>query len=74
MFVIGAITFQSTLPVKGATPQHYRQSPNSAISIHAPRKGSDFVNGQHEAADIISIHAPRKGSDHIIIYINLYLF
>ena len=58
-------TFQSTLPVRGATCRCRRGSHIGEISIHAPRKGSD-----HEYEEIkknfyeqISIHAPRKGSD-----------
>ena len=35
--------FQSTLPVRGATAQRLYVYPDRAISIHAPRAGSDFV-------------------------------
>ena len=34
--------FQSTLPVRGATPHEYPGGRAAAISIHAPRTGSDF--------------------------------
>ena len=35
-----------------------------AISIHAPREGSDLVqSGQMSQQQLISIHAPREGSD-----------
>ena len=34
--------FQSTLPVGGATASAFPRFPQSAISIHAPRGGSDF--------------------------------
>ena len=38
-----------------------------AISIHAPREGSDH-GGRHADADSdISIHAPREGSDLMAI-------
>ena len=33
------------------------------ISIHAPRKGSDFSGLRLLIGAEISIHAPRKGSD-----------
>ena len=35
------ITFQSTLPVGGATSNQRQKSTDIAISIHAPRGGSD---------------------------------
>ena len=36
--------FQSTLPVRGATPQPCgRTGEGEQISIHAPREGSDLV-------------------------------
>ena len=34
--------FQSTLPVRGATPGRKRYSRKVRISIHAPREGSDM--------------------------------
>ena len=34
-----------------------------AISIHAPREGSDDVGQMSSVAYYISIHAPREGSD-----------
>ena len=56
--------FQSTLPVRGATPSDMHKFRTEYISIHAPRAGSDenlkstaYVGGE------ISIHAPRAGSD-----------
>ena len=47
------LEFQSTLPVRGATPPHKAAGLCLRISIHAPREGSDTVNtitqfdGQH---------------------------
>ena len=35
------LVFQSTLPVRGATPRLPRPRPERRISIHAPRTGSD---------------------------------
>ena len=55
--------FQSTLPARGATAFDRMIEQRKAISIHAPRTGSDdaFVDGERDHA--ISIHAPRTGSD-----------
>ena len=36
-----SLRFQSTLPVWGATNRHQPKRPDSSISIHAPRVGSD---------------------------------
>ena len=55
--------FQSTLPVGGATDQFARVQARMAISIHAPRGGSDQVNKNFNLPIDISIHAPRGGSD-----------
>ena len=57
-------SFQSTLPVWGATI--WRQpmlNELSKISIHAPRVGSDILILCIIPHRIISIHAPRVGSD-----------
>ena len=62
----GPEVFQSTLPVRGATPQCPRSALCMDISIHAPRKGSDMRDWSPCAsACSISIHAPRKGSDFL---------
>ena len=61
-------SFQSTLPVGGATGVLYDTWNSIDISIHAPRGGSDDLGlcfGQHRG---ISIHAPRGGSDHMIVF------
>ena len=55
--------FQSTLPVRGATMEGAIGKKLTAISIHAPRAGSDFVPGHDSNISEISIHAPRAGSD-----------
>ena len=56
--------FQSTLPARGATIAQQRYEENlKAISIHAPRTGSDGFLRCAEPAGKISIHAPRTGSD-----------
>ena len=60
----GTKLFQSTLPVRGATCL-VRPFSNRwiAISIHAPRAGSDVTNYFSDEPYKISIHAPRAGSD-----------
>ena len=58
-------TFQSTLPVRGATRGRFAAlGCPTRISIHAPREGSEL--GYHWVSYKkvwISIHAPREGSD-----------
>ncbi len=56
-------TFQSTLPVGGATFSANRAVIVHNISIHAPRGGSDCTGMVIKAPSEISIHAPRGGSD-----------
>ena len=55
--------FQSTLPARGATKPRPRDAARTAISIHAPRTGSDNQEGLRARKGQISIHAPRTGSD-----------
>ena len=55
--------FQSTLPARGATYTIHVGDAVLAISIHAPRTGSDLRNLHVPANITISIHAPRTGSD-----------
>ena len=56
--------FQSTLPVGGATLPKVPKKTDTAISIHAPRGGSDRCTSAAAAtSSFISIHAPRGGSD-----------
>ena len=60
-------SFQSTLPVGGATCDQQPAVSPVVISIHAPRGGSDRYNSSNYiATGNISIHAPRGGSDRII--------
>ena len=56
-------TFQSTLPVWGATTIISLIFLMIAISIHAPRVGSDRDRSRQRRPEDISIHAPRVGSD-----------
>ena len=59
--------FQSTLPGWGATITDGVLDRIRAISIHAPRMGSDLIRRLPSRADMrISIHAPRMGSDMAI--------
>ena len=59
--------FQSTLPLRGATPIGFRLNPVEIISIHAPLAGSDTENHYHNCHCNISIHAPLAGSDYIAL-------
>ena len=55
--------FQSTLPAWGATTRILQDIDTDAISIHAPRMGSDL--GEFDDTDDetdISIHAPAWGA------------
>ena len=45
--------FQSTLPVRGATPGPFRSGGTGPISIHAPRTGSDESKGLQGALDAL---------------------
>ena len=60
------MTFQSTLPARGATRAPTRRAPCGGISIHAPREGSDRLRAARPRDCTISIHAPREGSDQIM--------
>ena len=56
------VTFQSTLPARGATRCTFPESRSPGISIHAPRTGSDPAASQSRQPPAISTHAPRTGS------------
>ena len=63
-------SFQSTLPVWGATTIKATSLDYLSISIHAPRVGSDLlVVGDGARVLAISIHAPRVGSDQLVFSI-----
>ena len=55
--------FQSTLPLRGATPPDKDVTDSQDISIHAPLTGSDPGGIFMRYSDFISIHAPLTGSD-----------
>ena len=60
----GPLTFQSTLPLRGATCLSVRSCRSRLISIHTPLAGSDKNSGSHDVAfQLISIHTPLAGSD-----------
>ena len=60
----GAPLFLSTLPARGATSWAAVTVWAWAISIHAPREGSDAIHPPLSSCwNKISIHAPREGSD-----------
>ena len=55
-----------TLPARGATVRAGAGHHPRAISIHAPREGSDdYYDTCPDCLDI-SIHAPREGSDELV--------
>ena len=55
--------FQSTRPVRGATPESVPVLYCRRVSIHAPRAGRDFVRRAPPLPFRVSIHAPRAGRD-----------
>ena len=56
--------FQSTLPAWGATLPQMSWANRLAVSIHAPRVGSDrSASRRCPCSRSVSIHAPRVGSD-----------
>ena len=56
-------SFQSTLPMRGATNPLITLDWGNLISIHAPHAGSDVSDSSINQVDNISIHAPHAGSD-----------
>ena len=65
--------FQSTPPVKAATPCPRVKLPKLLISIHAAREGGDFLPFLHFLYCQISIHAAREGGDAKVAYILLHI-
>ena len=57
------VRFQSTHPVRGATPLAQAFLSVVQISIHAPREGCDLLFQPSLHVLHISIHAPREGCD-----------
>ena len=57
------LEFQSTPPVKAATPRNPPARRERRISIHAAREGGDRHNVSYAASPTISIHAAREGGD-----------
>ena len=58
------LTFQSTLPMRGATYSIVPSARTWGISIHAPHAGSDGSWRVDADTSQISIHAPHAGSDN----------
>ena len=58
-----ALPFQSTRPMRGATPDHRDQWLHHLISIHAPHAGRDGDRFSDYGKTYISIHAPHAGRD-----------
>ena len=62
---VSMVLFQSTPPMRGATPRRQVRQGNHLISIHAPRVGGDLVAADAIHISVpISIHAPRVGGRH----------
>ena len=57
------LRFQSTLPVRGATPQLLLHRPVIQFQSTLPVRGATRLPGHHQGQREISIHAPREGSD-----------
>ena len=57
--------FQSTRPIRGATPGDMRRAWHYPISIHAPHTGRDRYDKGDNRTYYISIHAPHTGRDAI---------
>ena len=63
MVIAYKVTFQSTLPLRGATEAELASVTDLPISIHAPLTGSDVAFTKRRDWHPISIHAPLTGSD-----------
>ena len=55
--------FQSTLPMRGGTPQPVNYQFYTTISIHPPHAGRDSESSEAREAVNISIHPPHAGRD-----------
>ncbi len=69
----GIGTFQSTLPVRGATDRVRSELEKASISIHAPRAGSDFEPGDFKTRFRFQSTLPVRGatgSQHLIFVRN----
>ena len=62
-FIFSSLSFQPTLPARGATVTRPTKCTRCEISTHAPRTGSDERIVKNENLQAISTHAPRTGSD-----------
>ena len=66
VMVLWCQTFQSTLPMKGATARGRFVHRRPRVSIHAPNEGSDPSPSPFEYKwRGVSIHAPNEGSDGV---------
>ena len=57
------LTFQLTLPIRGAIVNSYKDGVSLSISTHAPHTGSDTCSAVSDERHGISTHAPHTGSD-----------
>ena len=60
--------FQSTPPVKAATPIYVATAVLDDISIHAAREGGDLSPTEARKRRMISIHAAREGGDLLHVF------
>ena len=61
---VAGVMFQSTRPVKDATPQEPPAADDTEVSIHASREGRDTIAGLATTKEpTVSIHASREGRD-----------
>ena len=58
-------SFQSTLPVRGATRAYFNIDEFRTFQSTLPVRGATRWDIGELPSDIISIHAPRAGSDHV---------
>ena len=59
--------FQSTRPVRGATPRHADLEHIVSFQSTRPVRGATRFNGPNQAFFLVSIHAPRAGRDDVLL-------
>ena len=63
IFFLGNLTFQSTLPVRGATSSSFQEHFSLYFQSTLPVRGATFLPSKGVFPQLFSIHAPREGSD-----------
>ncbi|WP_162141751.1 hypothetical protein, partial [Selenomonas artemidis] len=64
---VGRYKFQSTRPVRGATPRHADLEHIVSFQSTRPVRGATRFNGPNQAFFLVSIHAPRAGRDDVLL-------